>query len=500
MSIAIQSYQAVNAAHNRRKQLALQKKAMDAELQRLGYENYNSKTGKFDTIQGSQADFNEQRLAAIFDDINNIKKENSVQKTNSAIEEYQKTGDATIFNSVLKNDKFLQEAWAEKGVVEVANIDFENDKWLLEQAGYNLDNIDDNYKENRIDSLKRSIWKFRDNEGNWQIGSLNNLVAETGYLNYVNNNKRSNMLEAFSNYNSILKGENLNVINRKLGIQEKANEIAKKRTEIYEDSVNKTGSGGKRYANEVALIATQGAQKRIKEIEALNGGKIPEEGSELFEDYREQIQIIAKYNKFNKNKDLDEVIGNISYIAKVSNSDFNTDIYNDILRNIFKVSDSNLNVDEIKDLQQAQALSQVHNVIRHRIFGSALTEHEDKNFLKAFPNLHAQTPAVLTAVLNYVDNAVENIEREISTSVVPELARFHYGGPLKEFKKMQENLNKYLYPDGNPGTKSIEEILKKSEEYMYGKIPSKNQQTGDDENTEKLPDVNPFFSGGTTYP
>lgn len=100
----------------------------------------------------------------------------SAMETDKAFEDYAITGDASYLQRALDNDPKLKQAWGERGVHMISNIDFTNDKDLLSRNGLTDTHYDTDEKK---DTLRKNLYKTYDGK-DWQIGMLNNAVAETG--------------------------------------------------------------------------------------------------------------------------------------------------------------------------------------------------------------------------------------------------------------------------------------------------------------------------------
>ena len=130
-----------------REALAMQKLQMDRELQKSGY-NPNDMS----IIPGSTADVeraqNEQTLAAL----NALNGKLAAQDSDQAILDYSDTGDANYLQAALDKNPLLKQAWSQRGVQNITNLDWGNDSNLLASVGIEPHEYDTPYKQ---DTLKK---------------------------------------------------------------------------------------------------------------------------------------------------------------------------------------------------------------------------------------------------------------------------------------------------------------------------------------------------------
>ena len=167
--------QAAQDAKLKRQELAQIRDEQELELIELGYRRDGD---GFGVVPNGAADLAQQERNVQMEAIRSLLGRTAAYETYAAIEEFGKDGDANVFQLAMNNNPFLKQAWLERGVHQVANVDFENDGKLLEAVGITQDHINNPKMRH---ALRRSIWKYYDGK-QWNIGFLNQLVAETGAL------------------------------------------------------------------------------------------------------------------------------------------------------------------------------------------------------------------------------------------------------------------------------------------------------------------------------
>ena len=107
--------------------------------------------------------------------------------SDQALIDFTESGNANDLQKMLNNNDVLKQLWASRGIQQVAPIDWEHDKELMEKAGLPLFWADD--PEGRAEAELDKYW-FKVSDGqNWSLGSVASMTKETGVLRRVSSKK-----------------------------------------------------------------------------------------------------------------------------------------------------------------------------------------------------------------------------------------------------------------------------------------------------------------------
>lgn len=173
MGIA-QGYSVGSTARNQREELRMTKQNRDQELARLGY-SFDEK-GNMSVRNDSMAEQEQLAAKEAVQLAKALQGKLSAQDTDRAFEDFSMTGDASYLQRALDNDPNLKQAWGQRGVQLIGNIDFANDGNILSNAGFQPSYYDTDEKK---DIIRRNAYKIY-NGKDWSIGLAGNAVAETG--------------------------------------------------------------------------------------------------------------------------------------------------------------------------------------------------------------------------------------------------------------------------------------------------------------------------------
>lgn len=182
---------------NQREALRLQKQARDQELKMAGYDPET-----MEVIPGSNADVQKMQNEQTLQLAKSLQNKLAAQDTDRAILDFSETGDATYLQNALDNNQTLKDAWAKRGVLQLANIDWQNDEKLLKQKGFNEAEYDTPEKQA---ILRKNIYKFYDGS-KWNIGLLNNAVAETGVMKRVGKHRGQQLIDNYQSFRDFMAG------------------------------------------------------------------------------------------------------------------------------------------------------------------------------------------------------------------------------------------------------------------------------------------------------
>lgn len=184
-------------AKARRQQLAMQNKELNASLIAKGYDPET-----LDVIPGSAADVERAQNQQALQLAGTLQGKLAAQDTDQAIMDFSQTGDASYLQRAMDNNPYLKNAWQARGVQQVGNIDWQNDTNMLARMGFNPAEYDTPEKQ---DILKRNVYKFFDGQ-EWNIGMLNNVVRETGFLSRVGENRGQQVVDNFQQFRDFMGG------------------------------------------------------------------------------------------------------------------------------------------------------------------------------------------------------------------------------------------------------------------------------------------------------
>lgn len=406
-----------------REKLQQLKEAQDLKLMQTGYSRNDN--GGFNIVEGGAADVEQQKrdmqaqeIAIQGEALRSLQGKLAAKATDDAIGDFISSGNANVFQKALDNDPFLKQAWQQKGVQLITNIDWENDGQLLEAAGVTADYV--NNPEAR-DALKKSIWKYYDGK-QWNIGLLDQLVAETGALKRASTSRIDTIVGHMGRLRSAMNGVNValeqqkadtNQYEAETGREQAATnkmnaQTADRRIDIDADQANKDYKlrlEELEYKNKKleqdALLGKGGTpkQKDMLAAEQATNNLVDDFGGpdEFFNtdfndkaNYNKAYKHIAKIERFENiqlsNAEKKE-LNNIRQLIALSDptkelSSRDTGIVDKFLGGVSKYLS-----DEVGGIKAKSAYAAFRNTVRHALFGSALTAAEIKSFNEAFGTL-----------------------------------------------------------------------------------------------------------------
>lgn len=183
-----------------REVLRMKKQERDQELMKQGY-SFDA-NGNMSVRDNSAAQAEQLQAAEAAQLAKSLQGQLAAQATDQAFEDFGHTGDATYLQSALDNNPLLKQAWGQKGVQLVQNIDFSNDTKLLANAGFESTFYDTPEKQ---DVIRKNAYKIY-NGKEWSIGLANKAVAETGALQRLGNRRGSVLTDNYQQFVSMLSG------------------------------------------------------------------------------------------------------------------------------------------------------------------------------------------------------------------------------------------------------------------------------------------------------
>ena len=415
----------------KRQQLAQARDTQNLKLMQAGY--FRNDSGGFNMVEGGAADTAQQErnlqmqeIAMQGEAMRSLQGRLAASATDSAIEDFVETGNAEVFQKALNNDPFLKQAWGQRGVQLITNVDFDNDGKLLETAGVTQDYT--NNPEAR-EALKKNIWKYHDGQ-KWNIGLLDQLVAETGALKRMSTRRGDMIVDHMGRLRSAMKGVNVGLEQQKadtsqyiaetgrgqMGVNRMQAQTAQQRLELAGQQAEKghlldlaeldyknrklqhdltIGRGGTTKQKDM-IAAKQQTDSLLQEF----GGEESFFNTDFSneQNYNKAYQYIAKIERFEdiqfseaEKKELNNIrqlIVLADPAKKLSSAD--TGVIDKFLGGVGKYLS-----DEVGGLKAKSSYSAFRNTVRHALFGSALTEAEISSFNEAFGTLGQKLGPVL---------------------------------------------------------------------------------------------------------
>lgn len=192
----------VNAGANLRSQRDSKRALKEQRDQELLKTGYSFEDGQMHTRPDSLAEAEQLAIKESVQLAKSLQGKLAAQATDGAFEDFAHTGDANFLQKALNDDPVLKNAWAERGVQMVGNLDFDSDANLLAKSGFVPTQYDTDEKKN---TLKRNVYKVF-NGKEWGIGLANNAVAETGAMRRLGSRKGEVLNNNYKDFVSLMTG------------------------------------------------------------------------------------------------------------------------------------------------------------------------------------------------------------------------------------------------------------------------------------------------------
>ena len=178
-------------------------KEKNQELTKMGYA-FNEDGTSMQVRPGSAADAQQTgaEIEAVKAQAKMANARMAAAETDDALLDFAHTGDANYLQSKMDNNPFLKQAWGERGVQLVSNIDFGSDTNLLANSGLSANHYDTPEKQ---DIIKRNAYKVYDGK-DWSLGLLNTTAAETGALKRMGERKGGIILDNAQQFRDMMSG------------------------------------------------------------------------------------------------------------------------------------------------------------------------------------------------------------------------------------------------------------------------------------------------------
>lgn len=173
-----------------------QNNRVKAELFTKGFQQ--STGGDVSVVPGGTADLKQQQqeqdMKIMRHKIATTERLLALQDSDSALQEFITTGDASIFQHALNKNTQLSEIWAKRGLKGVSNIDWQNDKGILGQAGFGAEQFDTPDKQAQ---LGKAYFKVFDGQKH-SIASAETFMKQTGILQRSTTAKQQVLIDHFA--------------------------------------------------------------------------------------------------------------------------------------------------------------------------------------------------------------------------------------------------------------------------------------------------------------
>lgn len=194
-----EGFAAMDTALTNRRRLQLQADERNQELQKQGYD---FSTGQMKVRPDSAAEAEQLQAKEAAQLAKALQGKLAAMDTDYAFENYGHTGDASYLQSALDQNPLLKQAWGEKGVQLIGNIDFDNDTNLLSNSGLTPTHYD---TEEKRDILKRNLYKIY-NGKEWSVGLANKAVAETGATTRLGKRNSEVFMNNYEQFANLMRG------------------------------------------------------------------------------------------------------------------------------------------------------------------------------------------------------------------------------------------------------------------------------------------------------
>ena len=192
---------AVNRANERRLQTQQQAQNQAVELAKHGYGV--TKDGQIVPLTGSAEAQRAQEIAFMQQQQQNTDRILAMEQTRAMIDEFNKTGDANIFNIGAKLNPNIADAWNSFGINAIDNINYDSDGGLLQQNGYDYEPGSEELRK----AYGKTMFKAYNAEaGTWGIMPVDVFAGLTGTTEVMNNQQQTRMLDNFENVRAAFDG------------------------------------------------------------------------------------------------------------------------------------------------------------------------------------------------------------------------------------------------------------------------------------------------------
>lgn len=463
-------------AKTNRMAVQAQADAQKADLFAKGYTVGND--GQVSIRDNSQASVQEEQNKQMMQLAQGLQNKLSAQDTDKAIGDFITSGDATFLQRALDNNEQLKSVWGNQGVQLIQNIDFGNDGKLLGNMGVKPEHYDTPEKQ---DALRKNLYKYYDGK-DYQLGAINNLVAETGASRRLNQQQMDLLFDHNRMLQNVLRGTTNQNEDTKVAVEVQNAETNAKNADTNRfaaqanaanaaaDNANKRAELGLRaqefqYKREYGDMTSEQknlmAADRMTENLLKDFGASREDSSAFFntdfskrENFEKGYRYISKieqlegvnYTEADKSniRDMRQLISLADPASKISGAD--TGLIDKKLGDVKAYLDDN-----VKGAKAKAAYTTFRNIMRRNMSGQALTDSEIKANTEAMGQLGEQlgpTLAKFQTSLLQVKSQVDGYK----TMMNPYSAQVRLGADQKKLDGIINNIDKTLtYLQGAEG-------------------------------------------------
>lgn len=423
-----------------------------ADLRDRGYEVVD---GNVVPVAGGAADIANMQNENVARQLRQMRGQLIANKTDNAITEYSETGDARALSRLLHNDPDAKRIWANRGIMDVANIDLENDRELMERAGIRPEfYADDNDRQ----LLHKNFYKVFDGQ-RWDIGDISNLSAQTGYMRRA----ATNAIDTINNNRAALRasmeGKFPGLEERRVAVQEKVADTSAGRLaediEQFEDTTRQKDREQDLKERELGIRERGGfGTSTTKNLAAAEerSNKLLEKfgGEEAFyatdfskpENKRKALADVAAIEKLEDTQlseadkktltQINELIAVADPVKQLTNKE--TGIIDNFLGNVKTYMSDN-----VEGVAAKSSYNTFKNTLRNALFGATLTGPEIKAFNEAFGTLSQQRGPVLEKFLTSINQLQAKMDTLASFSN-PLSSHVRMGVSVERLDKIRQNL------------------------------------------------------------
>lgn len=384
-----------------------------------------------------------------------------------AMEDFTKDGNANSFQLTLDNDPYSKEAWSKRGIKHISNIDFVNDKDLLESAGITEEFTS---KPGFIDKSRKNLFKVYDGE-KWAITSVEDMAAEIGYYRKVSDRKSKQILDHISSYRNAIEGKdsdlmkdevNAKVTNAKSNLlnantasdaQQLENRTSDRKHQLSLDELElKAKEFAYKEKNNLGNTSKQKdliASRKYTESLLSNFGGSDEYFNTNFNKRENQLKAysdviaIEKLEGINRSDGEEDDLHTIREVIAISNpilklSPKDTGLFDRLLGNVKKYV-----YDSVDGIKAKSAYLVLRNSLRHALYGGALTEAEIRSYNEAQGSLGQKLGPVLAQFrinLLQVKSKLDSISRNGN----PYITKFRLGIDNKRLESVMKSLDERI--------------------------------------------------------
>lgn len=444
-----------------------------AELGKAGYTQ--NADGSLNIIPNSNADVEQAKNTEALQLAKSLQARLAAQDTDNAIADYVHSGDATQLQKALDNNAFLKNAWAQRGVQVVQNVDWNNDGQLLATVGLKPEMYDTPEKQKQ---LQRGIYKYYDGK-EYHLGSVNNLIAETGAMSRLGSQRSSMIMEHMQGIANALKGSSNQMEQTKIDIEKQNadSNTMNAGTNAYNAQTNRQAATWSHAENMAQLdvrrleaavkLRAEGStatQKDLAAADQLTGDLLQEFGAsydntEAFfktdfskpENFQKGYRFISKIEKLEgvqlttddkaKIAEARQMIALADPASKLGSSD--TGIIDKKFADVERYL-----TDTVGGTRARAAWTAFRNIARRAMSGQALTEHEIKANEEAMGALGEQLGPTLAKFQTSLIQVKAQIE-SFNTVMNPYSVKVRLGADQEKLNSIMGNIDKTLqYMDG----------------------------------------------------